>query len=257
MKFGLTITPLDVVFFRDGKPFGDASHVESISVPMPQVGAGALTTELFKRDTKNNPTGFRDFKRGKDAFDAVNNWKKKDDVKLSFSGVWFAKSETGKEVTDVYVPVPANLMKIKVSEPARYIILSPKNDLPGWDYKPDGEHKGRKPLWHEGTEDFEAASGFLNSCGLCNYLKGIVPDNTMIVSPEKLFTIETRIGIEINPKKEQPKTGHFSVSVFCALKKIYAFTQRLKQMKRFLKKKTIAPFISILAEKAKRQMSML
>ncbi|HOA52424.1 MAG TPA: type III-B CRISPR module-associated Cmr3 family protein, partial [Thermogutta sp.] len=44
----LRLDPLDVLFFRDGRPFHEASRGES-GLPRPQTLAGALRTHLLRR----------------------------------------------------------------------------------------------------------------------------------------------------------------------------------------------------------------
>src|SRR5437868_5767920 len=45
-RFGLWIEPLDVLFFRGGRPFGTAMRAEG-GLPQPQTLAGALRTAML------------------------------------------------------------------------------------------------------------------------------------------------------------------------------------------------------------------
>ena len=47
-RLGLRLDPLDVLFFRDGRPFGESTRAEG-SLPVPQTLAGALRTALLTR----------------------------------------------------------------------------------------------------------------------------------------------------------------------------------------------------------------
>src|SRR5437764_11167128 len=47
-RLGISLDPLDVLFFRDGRPFGAGSRVGS-GLPPPQTVAGAIWTALLER----------------------------------------------------------------------------------------------------------------------------------------------------------------------------------------------------------------
>jgi len=59
---GLTLQPLDVLFFRDGRPFGTAASGTSV-LPQPQTLAGAIRTALLEAhgcDFTKLPSHLRD-----------------------------------------------------------------------------------------------------------------------------------------------------------------------------------------------------
>ena len=61
-RIGLFLDPLDVLFFRDGRPFTQASHARG-DLPLPQTLTGALTTHLLKKGGLNDFGAWKDIYR--------------------------------------------------------------------------------------------------------------------------------------------------------------------------------------------------
>lgn len=114
---GVKLEPLDVLFFRDGRPFGAASRA-STGLPMPQTFAGAIQTALLeqagcdfaglhrlvKQETRSIP----------DAIETLcgAGWI----AGVGVRGPWFARRQNqgadaprSPEAIEVLVPVPATL----------------------------------------------------------------------------------------------------------------------------------------------------
>src|SRR5207245_1405614 len=96
---GLCLSPLDVLFFRDGRPFGAASRVTS-GLPTPQVFAGAVRTALLEK----YGCSFEKLRRAgtfEQIFSAVfpeQAWI----GRVKFRGPWLCRLPDGENKFDVY-----------------------------------------------------------------------------------------------------------------------------------------------------------
>jgi CRISPR-associated protein Cmr3 len=190
---GLRLDPLDVLFFRDGRPF-NASSRASTGLPTPQVLAGALRTALlakyrcpFDRLAKTN-----DFRAAVAAAFPDRNWI--GDVR--FRGPWFCRGEL-----DVLVPMPATLLGPKKGQPGAIRRLRPRkeSEVPGWKRS---ANRDLRPLWDESTLPGEAQDGFLNRDGLLAFLGGSDVDwEKHVVRRDDLFGFDYRTGIGIEPDR--------------------------------------------------------
>lgn len=216
-RVGLILEPLDVLFFRDGKPFGAARRVES-GLPTPQVLAGALRTALM--NGAGVPFPLDDnvcFRAALEKTSAEHAWI----ADLSFAGPWLANLPSNREglaaAPEPLVPCPAILMGGKKgAEAAEIKRLKPlgRNDLPGW--RPKNGMPPR-PLWIE-EDDREPAAGFLNLGGLRTFLEGGVPQPDQIEPAKKLYEMDDRVGIAIDPNRLAAEEGMIYAASFLSLR---------------------------------------
>jgi CRISPR-associated protein Cmr3 len=245
-RVGLCLEPLDVLFFRDGRPFAAASKVVS-GLPTPQVLAGAVRTALLEKYGC-------DFARLKPAMKDLGAFAPAVAAAfpdcawiggVRFRGPWLCRlPDPGRKIDlDVFLPVPATLQTPKKGEnkPGVPDVLRLKplkeGGLPGW------AGPGR-PLWLErtaGTREYvatEPASGFLDSLdraeevaggrpgettvrasGLKTFLAGGVPEEKRIHKAGEFYDFDTRTGIGINPDALTAGDGEIYGIQFLAMKR--------------------------------------
>ncbi len=195
---GVLLKPLDVLFFRDGRPF-EAGMRGAGGLPSPQVLAGALRTHLWRRthptvnfEQMANELNDRhgDVAAAAEAL-GVPGWA----ARMYVRGPWFWSN--GNPSAGPLVPAPADLVTLGKKHTGGEIArLHPaKRSPPGW--RPPQGGDGMVPLWRLGAEDFEGARGFLDMDGLKTYLNGGVPPRKNLVEPKSLYTWEDRVGIAV------------------------------------------------------------
>ena len=174
----LKLTPLDVLFFRDARPYDQADSANS-GLPTPQSFYGLVKTHLARTFELH--------------FSKIHGLRKSNDPNRWISeirtrGAWL--------YVDAYVvvPVPADIMQLGKSGDA-FTRLRPVSDdvtVPGWD------DDARRPLWSNDDESPRAASGFLGQAALCKYLHGEELCANDIIPSLRLYDFEPRTGIGVN-----------------------------------------------------------
>ena len=202
---GILLDPLDVLFFRDGRPFDAANRVLSGS-PAPQTVAGAIRTALLAA------TGFS-FSRIKGHHGSVVEHLRKagaDEAILAaeFRGPWFATKNRSGQPSE-YTPVfacPMNLRRMK-NDPNRWLIGRPRNindnPVPGWRH-PDGLW----PIEYSDDPDPKADPVLLTLTGLKKYLSADkscarldMQNGADSIDIDSLFGMDHRVGIGIDPSR--------------------------------------------------------
>jgi len=196
---GLRLDPLDTLFFRDGRPFDDATRASG-GLPQPQTLAGALRTALlaragfdfgnFARERKmmiaDDPEQLRAVLKVCGAPDAVTN--------ASFRGPWLALRDSDKAVSPL-LPMPEVLKRAK--EKGKWSVAKPVASVPGWVVT---ERDGLYPLWRNVEPDPKADPELLTLAGLKTFLndpKAAIPDAECL-KPTELFGYDHRVGIEVD-----------------------------------------------------------
>jgi CRISPR-associated protein Cmr3 len=199
-KQGLLLEPLDVLFFRDGRPFGATSRVVS-GHPLPQTLAGAVWTALlqkygcdFARLTayarqQGQSNGMTTIRQAIEAAGAPS-WI----TSVQVRGPWLASNN--KTPLEIYLPMPAVIYKSKnAQDDTHYHCLVPQgNDLPGWE-----SPEGLRPLWLARREPAEPAEGFITLAGLKTFLKEQTVTAHQIKKTKELLAHDFRTGIVIRP----------------------------------------------------------
>lgn len=214
---GLSLEPLDTLFFRDGRPFEAASRAAS-GLPMPQTVAGALRTWLLREAGCEFEKLAEAMGKGASFGEATQEQSPQVGAvaRLQFRGPWFAfKKEGGPP--EPLVPIPAVLRQIKGTKET--VPLAPlKGNLPGWD--PPGDMPGMRPLWHADRRPIEKVEGyFLTKAGLETFLKGQTPSPNQIKPASALFDFDRRTGIGVNPDRLTAEEGLIYGVSLLALKK--------------------------------------
>lgn len=201
--YGLLLDPLDVLFFRDGRPFDAANRVVSGSAT-PQTLAGAIRTALLTSSgfslsrIHSHQGAVVDRLREAGADEAI--------LSAEFRGPWFARKDPSAD-GPIYAPVfpcPMNLRQAKMGRET-WLIGRPRdtnaNPLPGWNH-----WDGLWPIEYGGIPDPKSEPVMLTLAGLKKYLsspgdqRDLSLDNQFdYVSREDLVATDHRVGIGINP----------------------------------------------------------
>ncbi|HQU45165.1 MAG TPA: type III-B CRISPR module-associated Cmr3 family protein, partial [Pirellulales bacterium] len=222
-SFGLVIEPLDVLFFRDGRPFGPSTRAGG-GLPNPQTLWGALTTALLARHGC-------DFNALRDAVQSGADWsdavvqaaggEKRWIAHLHLRGPWLAgtssgappavaarSTDNGSASLEVFLPAPATLHAPKKHAAGPLAAVSPlAQPLPGWHVgqavQPDAPQAGKpdlrlRPLWKRSAQPSEPARGFLTDRGQRAFRRGEDVDPDDLLKPEDLYEYDHRTGIEID-----------------------------------------------------------
>jgi len=224
----LRLDPLDVLFFRDGRPFTQASRAQS-GLPMPQTLAGALRTHWLRAagcDFARLAERLRAKATLEEAVAEVcqAGWIARAEVR----GPWLCRDIDGQ--LEVLVPLPANVQRVKettktqgnappTGEWVRLDPLVPGHELPGWQPPmPD-----MRPLWVKRRARTERVVGYLRPAGLEAYLAGDVPAEDMVLRPEELYGFDHRTGIVVQPDELTPEEGLIYAVSLLALRPNVAF----------------------------------
>lgn len=219
---GLKLEPLDVLFCRDGRPFGAATRGRSV-LPFPQTLAGALWTALLEAqgcDFRQLAERIRQRRGGFDEAIAGAGgaaWT----ASLAVRGPWLARQAGKGDTLEVLVPAPTVLQAEKGAEEANAgemhrLCPLPPDRLPGWrgpESSPD-----LWPLWLQHPRPTQAVSGrYLSPAALDAFLQGAPVRLEQLVQSGDLFALDHRTGIGINPDRLSAEEGLIYGASFLAL----------------------------------------
>jgi CRISPR-associated protein Cmr3 len=226
---GLTLDPLDVLFFRDGRPFAAATRAAG-GLPTPQTLWGALTTALLERRGCDFRKLAAEVRSGNDwpgavvkaCDDEASRWI----AALRVRGPWLARRSAAHAPAagaplEIFTPAPATLYAPKDKTAARQLsVVAPLpagESLPGW-HESSGA-SGTRPLWplKPSSEPSARAQGFLTSSGLRAFLRGDTVENGALVESGELYQDENRTGIEIDADRLTAKESQIYGARFLSL----------------------------------------
>ena len=216
----LVLVPLDVLFFRDGRPFGAAGQAQSLPMPLPQTLSGAISTALLEsHDAPMTELG-KLVQSGlpfEEALDRLSlpTWL----AHVHVRGPFLARRSRHEPSTppELLFPAPANLVRFDQDAPAVSLLPAPEGlELPGWSSTNSSRH-GLRPLWYRGREKPEPVGGFLTRQGMQAYLRGAPVSNEDILSSESLIQFDRRTGIGIEPTRLTAREQHIYSASFLAL----------------------------------------
>lgn len=216
-RIGLRFEPLDLLFFRDGRPFMTGTEHMVSGLPLPQTVAGAIRTALlqaagceFRRlgAAMGSGAGFAD--AVKQSCAEGHHWI--GDVVVR--GPWLARRSGRDDEVEVLVPVPATLHREKRDKHRVHRLAPlPNGRLPGWD-QPDG----LRPLWLRSLPATELVRGYLAPAGLEQFLRAEQVDARTVVEPDSLFGWDHRTGIGVNSSRQVAEESQIFGRGFLALK---------------------------------------
>jgi len=192
----LELDPLDVLFFRDGRPFEPASRATS-GLPQPQTVAGAIRTWLLERAGVDFAQLGTALSVGASFADAVADQGEDAGAigRLSLRGPWFVRRG------EPLVATPAN---IEVDDEDRLHRLDPlEKPPPGW----VPLINGMKPLWRSERGATKPRGGFLRPTGLARYLSGDKPEPDQVLDEAAVFCAEGRVGIGLDSERRTTRKG--------------------------------------------------
>ena len=184
----LELEPVDTLFFRDGRPFEEASRATS-GLPMPQTLAGAVRTATIEAHGADPVRVGAHVREGASLADALAAC---DPVlaglaETAIRGPWFQLDGS------VLTAAPASLRRDK--DTGELLRLDPLGTpLPGW----SPPQTGMLPLWRRGRARAEAFKGYLTERGLQRYLEGGTPEMSDAVEETMVFGFEDRTGIAVD-----------------------------------------------------------
>jgi CRISPR-associated protein Cmr3 len=206
----LVLTPLDLLFFRDGRPFDAAAQVRS-GLPQTQTVTGAVRSWLLARAGCDFAHLAEDIARGATFVQAcaAQGNAVAHIGRLRFRGPWFSRDGASP-----LLPVPATLRRRKERNDTNFIRLDPlQKPLPGW----RSDH-GLQPLWYKGNDRLEAVAGYLTLDGMAEFLRGDVPSPEALVTAGQLYAEDRRISVAISPQQLSALEGQIFSVGFLALK---------------------------------------
>jgi len=213
MRVALALEPLDLLFFRDGRPFEAGIRVGATTI-FPQTLAGALRTALLERAGCDFDALARAARKGKSFAQALAEQSTDLAViaTISVGGPWFLRN--GQPL----VPAPASLLHTDENKIVRLAPLREpqpgREPLPGW----SPEAPGMLPLWTCSRGKTERLSGYLTLDGVARFLGGGEPTTEQILQPTALFETDTRTGIVVGAETLTVETGMIYSAEYLALK---------------------------------------
>ena len=200
---GVCLQPLDVLFFRDGRPFTGSERSVS-GLPLPQTFAGAIRTALLRSAGCDFGRLKPEVESGKSFEEAVTQACGREHQwigRLAVRGPWLARRSLREDEMEVLVPAPAVLHKPKRGTAANLLRLAPlpAGQLPGWN--PPQHERGLRPLWLKVFGATEPAEGYLTRTGLEQFLCGDDVAADAVIPSSELFGLDYRTGIGISPDR--------------------------------------------------------
>ena len=188
-RIGLVLSPLDTLFFRDGRPFNAADQaIGSLPTPLPL--AGALRTailagepefdfELFGQQIRQRPDRIADaLAAGK----LTSEWYHS----VGFRGPFLAIQKSAKETPIPLIPVPQNLRRRQDQAKGigMWFSATPQTNVPGWSASTSSGLHSLLPLWlQDADDDDEYPGGFLTLPAIELYLQ----NNAAAISDQDWF----------------------------------------------------------------------
>ncbi len=216
-RVGLCIDPLDVLFFRDGRPFDAASRAYG-GLPLPRTIAGSLRTALLQR----NGFDFSKLQQGSPGSSPLSAATTRETLiglgapgwilATRFRGPWLALRERSGSALIPLLPSPATLLWSKSCK--EWCRLYPwTQGLPGW------TDKEILPLWHRKLGDPKHPGGYLTLPGIFAFLRGEEPDKkTEWFDENDLFGYDDRTGIRVDAETLTAARGQIYGARFLSLR---------------------------------------
>ncbi len=201
------LEPLDVLFLRGNKLFGDpGSHGESLVPPWPSVAAGAIRSQMLAEEGIDLAA----FAAGDAPHPTLGT--PREPGSFAITGFHLACRRAG--VIETLHPLPADLIASREGNVLRLQRLEPVT--------PDAAITGSFPLqqWPLLAADRRAkpVSGvWLTQRGWQRYLKGELPRTDELIESHQLWRIDPRIGIGLNPEQRRADDGKLFTAQAVAL----------------------------------------
>lgn len=195
------IEPLDVLYLRGNKLFGEAgSYGEALLPPWPSVVAGAIRSRMLA----DAQLDLAEFGRNEIAHPQLGTPEQPGSFRIT--GFHFARRRSNGQMENLY-PLPSDLLVLE--NDAKEIIIrklspvaQPNNGIQTstvFDMLPVlAETKRRKPL----------TGYWLNDAGWQICLQGQVPTSKHLVRTAELWSYDQRVGVGLNADTRHAEEGH-------------------------------------------------
>ena len=203
----LSITPLDTVFFRDGKAFtmGEESQADGLFPPPPSVVRGALRTRYFTEHP--------------DQLAAAGNPNHDPTYDTSIKGMALHDKGSG----ETFFPLPRDLVRPQEEDDAYSVVPSvPVSTDAGL----SGSSAVSLPLTHPDTVE-GLKQAWIGDLDLEDYLYEREETYRAIPQPE-LVSTEPKIGVMMNRQTRGAKEGHLYRVGFRRLRKDISFAVQVE-----------------------------
>lgn len=228
---GVFLEPLDVLLFRDGRPFDATNRVVSV-LPTPQTVAGAVRSALLAA------SGFSFSKVRHYQGNVVESLRQAGadpgilDARLR--GPWLAKAGGKDPRPQPLLPCPLNLRTAK-HDACHWMVAKPVDPesvtIPGWNHA-DGLWPLKFP--NDPAPKFDPV--LLTMSGFDKYMAAIASDDNRLelqpyddfVKPDDVYATDHRIGIEIDPVSLLTKKGELYGIGLLALRADYGIYLELE-----------------------------
>jgi len=203
------IEPVDVLFLRGNKLFGDpGSYGESQIPPWPSAAAGAIRASLLARDGID----FQCFARGEEAHPAVGTPAQPGPFRVTDFGL--ARWVDGR-IERIW-PLPVDLIASQKADEEVGITRLKPQAVAG------GIHSSfplpRLPILTQAERAKPASGYWLTESGWARYLAGETPTGDDLIETTKLWQADERVGVGLDPKQRRADDGKlFSIQAvdFC------------------------------------------
>jgi CRISPR-associated protein Cmr3 len=205
----LFIEPLDVMFFRDGKPFvaGENHIAQSVFPPTPLTFQGAIRSAILAT-AGMGVDRFRLAQQGADDSEAallveeIGGSTSFGRLRLRGPFVASVSDEVPiPAIAEEWYPCPADILTRRGDDARDPIRLLPV-DQPPWISDLSG---ALWPLWAFSSARVEAANGLINGVELTRYLTGDVPQ---VIHINHFVTREGRLGIALSMGTKVARGGN-------------------------------------------------
>lgn len=204
------LEPLDVLFLRGNKLFGDpGSFGEALVPPWPSVAAGAIRSRMLADDGVDLAA----FARGEVTHPALGTHQEPGPFRLT--AFQLARRQADGRVETLY-PMPADLV---VTEDAEgHPAIQALHPRPAADGLLSSAPLPLLPVLAERERNKPAAGYWLNETGWRAYLAGKTPDAAQLVHASQLWTFDHRVGVGLDAATRRAADGRlFSVQAVAML----------------------------------------
>ncbi|WP_295542974.1 type III-B CRISPR module-associated protein Cmr3 [uncultured Thiohalocapsa sp.] len=193
------LQPLDVLFLRGNKLFGDSgSFGESLVPPWPSAAAGALRSWLLASDGVDPQA----FARGAVRHPSLGTPAEPGAFRVTAFHV-ARQTETG--AIELLMEPPADLVLTRDTNDA--LRLSPLTPQPLPAALDASSALARLPILSEAARRKPAGGHWLTQRAFAAYLRGQLPETSELVPTSALWKIEPRIGVGLDPEQRRADDG--------------------------------------------------
>jgi CRISPR-associated protein Cmr3 len=227
----LWLEPLDVLLFRDSRPFvgGEIHRARSVFPPSPLTFQGAIRSLLLHHALAQIGKDFHLFAKhiqgnnqGEKVEEIVRIFGSANDFgHLHMLGPFLAnlrETPEGPNIDDVFFPCPLDLLR----KEKEFFTMSPLPDTAPKVFSFDLLWNV-SPLWSKEKEAKDTAGFWLTKKGLKNYLAGVALASDDLKDSGSLYVREQRAGIELKDRARTVEIGKLYMAEFVRLVKGHGF----------------------------------